>query len=74
MISLKKNFDYVAMNKLLKERTDKKKLEKEINRQRIQKQREKYLNLIEKNVEDAKKVEILSDEYMKKNKKLNNIS
>ena len=74
LISLKKNFDYVAMNKLLKERTDKKKLEKEINRQRIQKQREKYLNLIEKNVEDAKKVEILSDEYMKKNKQLNNIS
>ena len=59
LISLKKNFDYVAMNKLLKERTDKKKLEKEINRQRIQKQREKYLNLIEQNIEEAKKVENL---------------
>jgi len=74
LISLKKNFDYVAMNKLLKERTDKKKLEKEINRQRIQKQREKYLNLIEQNIEEAKKVEMLSDEYMKKNQRLNNIS
>jgi hypothetical protein len=62
------------MNKLLKERTDKKKLEKEINRQRIQKQREKYLNLIEQNIEEAKKVEMLSDEYMKKNQRLNNIS
>ena len=71
--SMKKNFDLVAMSKLLlKHRTNKKKLEKEINEKKIQKQREKYINLIEQNVERAKKVQMLSDEYMRKNNRLKN--
>ncbi len=69
LISQKKEFNYVLINKLLKERTEKHKLAKIVNEQKLEKQRGHYFKVIERNLKEAKKFEMLSDFYIKKNKK-----
>ena len=70
LISQKKEFNYVLINKLLKERTEKHKLAKIVNEQKLEKQRGHYFKVIERNLKEAKKFEMLSDFYMKKNNKI----
>jgi len=55
LISQNKSFDYITMLKLLKEHTKKKEMLKKVKMEAIEKQRNKFLNILEKNDVEANK-------------------
>ena len=55
LISQNKSFDYITMLKLLKEHTKKKEMFKKVKMEAIEKQRNKFLNILEKNNAEANK-------------------
>ena len=55
LISQNKSFDYITMLKLLKEHTKKKEMLKKVKMEAIEKQRNKFLNILEKNNAEANK-------------------
>lgn len=65
LISKNKDFDYITMMNLLKER-EKKQIMKKINQMKIEKKHEKFLKLINDGQVEAKKAEELYEEVRKK--------
>lgn len=65
LISQNKEFDYIAINNLIKER-GKKELQKKINQMKIENKHQKFLKLIQDGQNEYKKAKDLYEEFRKK--------